>query len=63
MYECCKYATASDAAANGTCFIECSIHKNIGMVTWARTRMRYERDMESAFTKIDHAGSNANNYF
>ena len=33
------------------------------MVTWARTRIRYERDMESAFTKIDHAGSNANNYF
>ena len=33
------------------------------MVTWARTRIRHERDMESAFTKIDHAGSNANNYF
>ena len=25
--------------------------------------MRYERDMKSAFTKIDHAGSNVNNHF
>ena len=63
LQKCRKYAIASDAIASGMSFIECSIHQNIGMVTWTRARMRYERYMRSAFRKIDHAGSNANNFF
>ena len=33
LQKCRKYAIASDAIASGMSFIECSIHKNIGMVT------------------------------
>ena len=50
----------SDAGASEVSFIECSIHKNFGM---RYEREWDERDMKSAFTKIDHAGSNANNHF
>lgn len=38
-----------------------NIHKNIGMLTRTRTRIRYKQDMKSAFRKTDHAGSYTNN--
>ena len=37
-----------------------NIHKNIGMLTRTRTRIRYKQDMKSAFRKTDHAGSYTN---